>query len=267
MERGINVQELEYLRNCSDRVRELDMEAVYSPYIIDDSIAQAFSEITQPLFPKLRVLGWYTRISSPSMAQFQPFYPLLLAPRVTRVHLKGGLDARCLNLLPSKCTNMDTIVVEDKDERSYHEDYYQTSPSCFPFGWSRWCLLVPTLRHLSLQLNSKGTASSRFLWRQMPVWALPIRYLQIETSEIGRAADFLAGARLEFLTSLKIRLTKTIPRCQELHDLFDNLFKACFSKALQEISIFKDSSLRSVRDSISPQFIITSFAFDALLEV
>ena len=44
MERGINVQELEYLRNCSDRVRELDMEAVYTPYIIDDSIVQAFSE-------------------------------------------------------------------------------------------------------------------------------------------------------------------------------------------------------------------------------
>ena len=276
LERDLTFQELEILHRYSYKVRELDVEAC-TPYLIDDTILQLFSESMEPIFPNLRVLGWYARSSRTILSQYEPFYGLILTSGVTRICFKGGVNARCLGLLPRKCPQVIVIIIDEDVEKYYDEDP-PPYPYGFPFGWPTWCCQVSTLRNLTLRLYP-GAKHNRSLWRQMPQWSLSIHALRVETDDIQRVADFLAGAKLDHLTSLKIKLTRypLLPRCQQMGDLFDNISKACSNNNLQALTISKTSSLFVDIDSDADSetagpgktdpYVIDSSAFQPLLNI
>lgn len=241
-------EDITLLYKYSQRVRELDVETGYKPYIIDDSVVQAFTDDIPCLFPKLTKFGWYTRTVNASLAQIMPFYRIVLGPDVKSIQLKGGLDSRFLGLIPKGCPNIETLAVEDYGEERYFYDIPPLRDTGFPFGWPRWCSLVTTLRKLSLCLLLDG-GTNRSLWRCMPVWSLPIDSLHVESNDIRRVADFLVGARLENLTSIKIKLMHRpkLPKHTEIEDLFENIANACCSDKLEKICIFKGPFYRGVR--------------------
>ncbi|KAK7681348.1 hypothetical protein QCA50_015439 [Cerrena zonata] len=273
LQRDLNVQDVELLRRYALRVRELELDTGYRRYIVDSSIAQAFEdERIRPLFPRLTKLSWYTRSSRPSLAQFEPFYRVVLAPDVKSIHLKGGLDSRLLSPIPERCLKVENITVHDEEEERYSYDMPPLRDSGFPFGWPQWCLLMPTLRTLSLCLFPDGATSNRSLWRHMPVWSLPIRILHLETNDVRRAADFLTNAKLEYLTSIKIRLTRRpkLPSCEEVEELFKAISDACCTNKLQKISIFKAPFHRGYQSTEirnKESHIIRSDVFEPLLKL